>query len=156
MFPVLLLLPLVEIALFVVVGGVIGVWATLGLVVLAVVVGFAVVRANGFQTLLRARRSLEAGVDPVGPMAQGALGVLAGLLLIVPGFLTDAAGLLLLMPPVRRALIGWAAARISVRAAGRPSGWQPPAAAQTIDADYEVIEEPTPPRRGQSGWTQPH
>ena len=154
MLPGLLLLPLVEIALFVVIGGAIGVWATLGLVLLSGLVGVAVVRLNGFQTLVRTRQSLEAGTDPTGPMAQGALGVLAGLMLIVPGFFTSALGLLLLLGPVRRALIGWAGTRVAVRMAARSP--QRAASAETIEADYEVLDEASPTRRGRSGWTQPH
>lgn len=149
MLPGLLLLPLVEIALFVVIGGAIGVWATLGLVVLSGLAGVAAVRLNGFQTLVRARASLEAGTDPAGPMAHGALGVLAGLLLIVPGFFTSAVGLLLLLRPVRQALIGWAGARVAERAPQRR------AAAETIEVDYEVLDDTPPPRQGRSGWTQP-
>src|SRR5690606_35884816 len=157
-FPALLVLPLIEIALFVVIGGAIGVWATLGLVVLSALLGLAVVRLHGFQTLTRARRSLEAGADPVGPIAHGALGVLAGLPLIVPGFFTTTAGLLLLLRPVRTALIGWVGARVSLRMSEGAARREPPqpGAAETIEADYEVLDEAPPARRGQSGWTQPH
>ena len=56
---------------------------------------------QGLQTLAQLRRALESGGDPVGPMAHGALIAGRRLLLVMPGFFTDALGLLLLIPPVR-------------------------------------------------------
>ena len=97
-------LPIVEIALFILVGGAIGVLPTLMLVVLAAVVGIGIVRMQGLTALARLQETVDRGGDPVGPIADGALKAIAGLLLMVPGFLTDALGLLLLLPPVRRAL----------------------------------------------------
>lgn len=156
-FLVLLGLPLVEIALFVLVGQAIGLWPTLALVVLAAVAGMLLVRVNGLQALMRMRASVEAGEDPVGPMAHGALVVLAGVLLILPGFFTDALGLLLLVPPVRAALIARVGARVRVRAATRASPYgQRPASAQTIEGEFERIDDDTPSGPpGRSGWTRP-
>lgn len=156
-FLTLIGLPLVEIALFVLVGGAIGVWATLGLVVLSAVLGMAVVRLHGLQALMRMRRSLEAGEDPVGSMAHGALTVLAGLLLIVPGFFTDAVGLVLLVPAVRRWLIARLGARLSVRMAVRQPAYPrraPPG--ETIEGEFERVDEADAGPRGRSGWTRPH
>jgi len=149
----LLGLPLVEIALFVLVGDAIGLWPTLLAVVLSAVAGVAIVRLRGFRALMQMRASLEAGEDPAGPLAHGALTVLAGLLLIVPGFFTDAVGLLLLSPAVRGALIARAGARLRVRAAARRR--ERPAAAEVIEGEYETVEDT--PRRpaGRSGWTRP-
>ena len=62
-------------------------------------------RWQGMRALDRLRASLEAGGDPVGPIAHGALILVAGMLLIMPGFFTDALGLLLLIPAVRAQLI---------------------------------------------------
>ena len=125
LFLLFVALPIAEIALFVVIGGKIGVLCTVGLVVLAAVTGLAVIRAQGLNALQRLQQSVERGGDPVGPIADGALKVVAGLLLIAPGFLTDAFGLLLLLPPVRRALIARGAGRVTVRAAGYARGARP-------------------------------
>jgi len=149
-------MPIVEIALFIKVGGAIGVLPTLALVVLSAVVGTALVRWQGMQALGRLKTSLEAGGDPRGPIAHGALILVAGLLLIAPGFFTDALGLLLLIPAVRAQLIRWGASKATVRAAsfvrtGRPA----PGPGDVIEADYEIVDE-GPARRGRSGWTQPH
>ena len=160
LFLLFVALPIAEIALFVVIGGKIGVLCTVGLVVLAAVTGLAVIRAQGLNALQRLQQSVERGGDPVGPIADGALKVVAGLLLIAPGFLTDAFGLLLLLPPVRRALIARGAGRVTVRAAGYARGARHPAGprpAETIEVDYEIVGE-DPARRppGPSGWMRPH
>jgi UPF0716 protein FxsA len=153
LFLVFVALPIVEIALFVVIGGEIGVLWTLTLVVLAAAVGLAVIRAQGVNALGRLQESVDRGADPVGPIADAALKVVAGLLLIVPGFLTDALGILLLLPPVRRALIAHGAGRVTVRAADYARTRRPP---ETIEVDYEIVGE-DPARRppGASGWTRP-
>jgi UPF0716 protein FxsA len=165
-------LPLIEIALFIQIGGMIGLWPTLALVIASSLGGVAVMRGHGAKSLIRLRESIESGGDPTGPLAHGALAMIAGVLLFVPGFFTSACGLLLLIPPVRSWLIGRGAARMTVRAtsfrrpgampggggASRPGGT---ARQGAIDADYEVIEERDagengPPRPGNSGWTRPH
>ena len=97
-------LPIVEIALFIQVGGLIGVWATLGLVVLAALLGMAVIRSQGAHAWLEAQRSLAQLRDPSRPLAHGMMLMIAGALLIVPGFFTDMMGLLLLMDAVRRTI----------------------------------------------------
>jgi UPF0716 protein FxsA len=151
---ILLGVPIIEIALFVEVGGAIGLLPTLGIVVASAIVGAALVRMQGLRALDRLRASVEAGGDPVGPIAHGALILVAGMLLILPGFLTDSLGVLLLIPAVRTQLIGWGASRVTVRAAGyvRPG---PAPSRDVIDADYEVVDEGRGRRKGASGWTRP-
>lgn len=159
-------LPLIEIALFVQIGGAIGLWPTLGLVIASSAAGIALMRGESAQSLARLRRNLEEGGDPTGPLAHGALKMIAGILLFVPGFLTSALGLLLLIPPVRRWLIGHGAGRVTVRATtfrrpapGTARGPTPRSRPGTIDAEYEVIEDSasdSPLPSGRSGWTRPH
>ena len=151
-------LPILEIALFVEVGGAIGLLPTLAIILLTAILGAAMVRWQGLRALDRLRASMETGADPVGPIAHGALILVAGVLLILPGFFTDALGLLLLVPPVRGLLIRWGASRATVRAASyvrRPGAG--PGRPETIEADYEVVEDPSPrgEARGGSGWTRP-
>ena len=163
-------LPLIEIALFVQIGGMIGLWPTLALVIASSLGGLAVMRRQGAKSLIRLRESMETGGDPTGPLAHGALTMIAGILLFLPGLLTSACGLLLLVRPIRSWMIGRGAARMTVRATGfrrggapgtRPTGPGPVPSAPpgTIEAEYEVIEEAedTGPRRpGTSGWTRPN
>jgi UPF0716 protein FxsA len=160
-----ILLPIVEIALFIKVGGTIGVLPTIALVLLAAFAGLAIIRRQGLQTLDRLRQSLDAGGDPAGPLAHGALVAVAGVLLFLPGFLTDAVGLLLLLPPMRHYLIRRGAARTTVHVSafarrGRAQGraGPHPHRPETIDADYEIVEDGSggPRPQGNSGWTRPH
>jgi UPF0716 protein FxsA len=109
----LLVLPLAEIAGFVVVGSEIGALATIGLVLLSAVVGSILLRWQGFSALANLRRDLEAGGDPGRQMAHGVMIVIAGILLIIPGFITDIVGLLLFLPPVRD--LAWRFMRSRVR-----------------------------------------
>jgi UPF0716 protein FxsA len=135
------LLPLIEIALFVVVGGWIGVWATLALVVATTLGGTLVLRGLGRQAVDDLRRGAGRGVAP-GDMAIKAL---AGMLLILPGFLTDSIGLLLLVPPLRRMLVARLAARMTVV---RPAQDRP--ADVVIEGEYRRVDPDAPP----SGWTR--
>lgn len=123
-----LLVPIVEIALFVQVGDLIGLWPTLALVVLGAVAGVALMRREGFAVLGRTQAALARGELPVGEVLDGACALVGGVLLVVPGFLTDALGILLLIPAVRRRLgkaaLGWALSRggLGARADRGPRG----------------------------------
>ena len=97
--------PLVEIYLLLEVGGVIGAVPTIGLVVLTAVAGAALVRAQGFSMIRQVHRSMEAGEVPAVAIIEGIFLLVAGALLLTPGFLTDAIGFGCLVPPLRRALI---------------------------------------------------
>ena len=104
MFVVVLLLvlwPIVEIALFVQVAQRIGVFDTLALMLAISLFGAWLIKRQGVGTLARMRADLDDGRVPTGPMTDGALLAVAGFLLLVPGFVTDAFGLALLIPPVR-------------------------------------------------------
>lgn len=138
---VLLGWPLVEIALFVVIGGKIGLWATLAWVVLTGLLGVLALRL----TMARTAMDLRAMRDPARMAAGGAMGMLGGLFLILPGFLTDALGLLLLLPPVQALAARFIAARVRVV---RP---RPGRQDEVIDAEYTDV---TPNRGGPSGWTR--
>lgn len=114
--PVLILalfigIPLIEIYLLIQVGGAIGVWSTIGLVVLTAFIGTALLRQQGMATLARAQSELDQQQLPVRELFDGVCLLVGGLLLLTPGFLTDALGFALLIPPLR-AIVGrgvWAA-----------------------------------------------
>lgn len=112
----LLGLPLLEIAGFVLVGRQIGVLATVALVIASAIAGSILLRWQGFGVLTRIRRDLEAGRDPGRQLAHGVMILIAGVLLIIPGFFTDIIGLLLFLPPVRD--LGWRLVRDRVRVVG--------------------------------------
>lgn len=98
---ILLLLPLAEIAAFVIVGKYVGVLATVGLTVLSGVVGLALLRVQGAGVLRRLQTESQGGKDPAREIVHGAMIVIAAFLLIIPGFLTDIVGILLFLPFVR-------------------------------------------------------
>ena len=90
LFLIFLGVPIIEIALFIKVGGAIGLLPTLAIVILTAIAGTALMRRQGLKALDQLRASLEQGGDPVGPIAHGALILVAGVLLLTPGFFTDA------------------------------------------------------------------
>ncbi len=106
MFFLLLLLfftvPLVEIYVLLEVGGMIGVLPTIVLVVLTAVMGAGLIRAQGIATLGRVQQQLERGELPAVGIIEAALLLVAGALMLTPGFVTDTIGFLILVPPLRR------------------------------------------------------
>lgn len=108
MFPVvflaLILIPIAEIAVFIKVGGLIGVLPTLALVIGIAIFGTWLLRQQGLQTFIKVQSALNRGEIPVGEMLDGFFLVLAALLMMTPGLLTDAVGFVLLIPAVRKAL----------------------------------------------------
>lgn len=148
--PLLLLaLPLAEIAVFVLVGSQIGVLATIGLVIATTIAGSLLLRVQGFGALSRIRAAMETGAPPGREMVHGLMIMVAGVLLLAPGFITDALGLLLFLPPVRD--LAWRLLRDRiVVVGGSPRGAHGRRAGSgTIDLDENDFtrEEPSPPRR---------
>ena len=134
-FHLLLLLfvavPIAEIYLMLEIGGVLGVVPTIGLVVLTAAAGAALVRTQGFSTIAQVRRSLEAGEVPAVAIIEGVFLLLAGALLLTPGFLTDAVGFGCLVPPLRRAF----AVRLIETRVGRPPPRRP--RGHVIEGEFE-------------------
>ena len=138
-------LPFAEIAGFVVIGGRIGVLATILWVVLTAMLGLALIRRQGLDALGRARAALRRGESPTAELADAALVSLAGVLLLLPGFVTDAFGLVLALPPVRRRVVARMRARFRAgRRPGRPM----------IELDVHEYRE-IGSGRARSPWRQP-
>lgn len=97
--------PIFEMWLLIKVGGQIGALPTIGLVFLTALVGLALLRQQGFATLLRGRQKLESGEIPAQEMAEGLVLAVSGALLLTPGFFTDAVGFAGLLPVTRRWLV---------------------------------------------------
>lgn len=140
-------LPLLEIAVFVEVGARIGAPATVALVISMALIGIMAMRRQGLATLQRARASLEKGISAVADVFDGLCVMLAGGLLLFPGFVTDAIGLLLFIPGIRRAL-GQAIERyllasgaIRVHRPAAPSSSEPLNPGTVIDGQYEDLTD---------------
>jgi len=105
MFPFLFLfflcIPLIEIAVFIEVGDQLGLWPTIGIVVLTAMLGAMLFRIQGLATLRQAQASLATNVFPAREVFNGLCLLVAGTLLITPGFVTDSLGFLLFFPPFR-------------------------------------------------------
>lgn len=149
-----LALPLIEIALFVVIGGAIGVWPTLAWVVLTAVLGVVILKRVARLGAISFDRDVKALRDPMSPVAGRALTIVAAGLLILPGFFTDTLGLLLLLPPVQGLLIGYFARRVGASASVRAGG-------MTIEGDWSEVSDGTDrptagadPTKPPSGWTR--
>ena len=124
-FLLFLTIPLVEIYLLIKVGGVIGAPMTIFLVVFTAVLGAWLLRIQGFSTLRRIQLTLNQGGLPAVELLEGALLLVAGALLLTPGFFTDAIGFACLVPVLRRTLIMHAVRRFIVTRAPRESEFDP-------------------------------
>ena len=96
-----IVVPLAELYVILQVGQAIGVLDTIGLLILISVVGAWLAKREGIGVLRRIQRSIEAGRVPGTELIDGFLILLAGALMLTPGFLTDVLAILLLLPPVR-------------------------------------------------------
>jgi UPF0716 protein FxsA len=168
LFVAFLMVPLIEIALFIQVGGLIGLWPTLAVVVVTAILGTWMVKAQGRLALNNLRQSFNRLEDPGEPLAHGAMILLSGALLLTPGFFTDGVGFALLVPAVRVAVFRWLKARVSVtsfqmggeamhpraetgRGAAAP---QDRARPEVIDGDYTEVTRDKKPNHPGSGWTR--
>ena len=155
LFLALLLVPIIEIALFIQVGGLIGLWPTLAIVVLTAIIGSWLMRVQGRLALAQLGKSFSELRDPTEPLAHGAMILVAGILLLTPGFFTDAMGFALLIPPVRAVVMRFASSRIKIQR------FQMGPAPQRRYPDGDIVEgeyqDVTPHRghdSGPSGWVK--
>ncbi|MBK1696876.1 FxsA family protein [Rhodovibrio salinarum] len=144
--------PIIEIAVLIQVGGVIGLWPTLGLVILTAIVGSMELRAQGLATVNKLRQQLDQGQIPTQTLFDGVCLLFAGALLLTPGFVTDITGMLLFLAPFRRFLLKvigpyvrrHAEARVYTQHSGHPGAGGPfgrgsRADDGVIDADYQDV-----------------
>ncbi|MGB3279499.1 MAG: FxsA family protein [Pseudorhodobacter sp.] len=155
--------PLIEIGLFIKVGGWLTLWPTLGIVLATGIIGTFLVRQQGLKVLGELRNSMSQMRDPLSPLAHGAMILFAGALLLTPGFFTDAVGFLLLVPQLRQAIITAIAARVQVQSFGGQAGpGRHPRYDDVIDGEYSDLSDATEtaedqekrPNKRPSGWTE--
>lgn len=151
-----ILIPIIEIGLFIQVGGLIGLWPTLAIVVLTAIIGTTMLRKQGISTMARLQSSMQSGENPVDPMVHGALILVSGVLLLTPGFFTDGIGFLLLFPPIRAALIKWGASKMlggGFVSMNQTAKAQKPDNNTVLDGEFSVVDN-DPENPGDSGWTK--
>ena len=135
LFIFFLLVPPLEIYLFITVGSWIGPATTVLMVVVTAILGVYLLRLQGFSTLQRVRAALDRGQLPAAEMLEGVVLLVAGVLLVTPGFFTDSLGFLALIPGLRRAIVTWFMNRnVSL---GRREGADPSVQnSQTIEGEF--------------------
>lgn len=154
LFLALIAVPLIEIALFIQVGGLIGLWPTLAIVILTAFIGTWLVRSQGAMAMNNLRQSFSNMDDPTEHLAQGAMILFSGVLLLTPGFFTDTLGFTLLVPGVRHAVFRFLRKRVHVQKFGTgpgPGSRHP--RDNSIETEYHEID-PESDERGNSGWTK--
>jgi len=155
--------PLAELAILIKVGEIIGVGATIILVISTAVIGVSLLKRQGLAALARARETVEAGEFPVESVVDGACLLVAGAFLLTPGLLTDTVGFSLLVPGVRRNLARWIFSKFSgaghVRSdtfgadphgAPRQDGAEP-SRGPLIEGEYEDIDGEDPVSQNKAG-----
>ncbi len=147
--------PLIEIAVFIKVGGWLGIGPTIAVVVLTAIIGTALLRRQGLAVMAEAQRALAEGRLPMDSVIDGVCLLVAGAFLLTPGLVTDTVGLLLFIPPLRRKLARWffarlmaaADVRVSVETARRASEdgahrqTHSPEDGPIIDAEFERLDD---------------
>ena len=114
LFLLFILIPLLEIWLFILLGGFIGIYPTLFIILLTAILGTFLVKTQGINVLKEIQSKFNELENPTEPIAHGAMILFAGALLLTPGFFTDAVGFLLLLPKVRRAAFFWLRNKINL------------------------------------------
>ena len=117
----LLIVPIVEIGVFIAIGGQIGTFYTLLMILVTAVLGTILLRIEGFRVLDQIRREMAAGRLPTRQLSSGVMIMIAGVLLLTPGFVTDAIGFLLFLPPVQAAIRAFLASRVKLPTFGMDS-----------------------------------
>ncbi|MEM8540205.1 MAG: FxsA family protein [Pseudomonadota bacterium] len=151
----LLIIPLLEIAAFVVIGGEIGVFYTLALIVVTAIIGSILLRIQGFGLLAKIQADMNSGKVPARELVHGLMIMIAGVLLLTPGFVTDSCGFLLFVPPLRdaawRVLKGrFKVVNLNGQEPFSNSGPQNPTGGPTIDLDDEDFQRAPDPN---SPWS---
>ena len=143
LFVILLLLfiglPMVEIYVLIQVGQVIGALWTIALLVAIAALGSALLRVQGLATLATVQAAISRGELPTTAILEGLVLLVAGVLMVTPGFVTDLAGLVCLLPPLRRALARALGAALMLRVqrgAGRRAAPPPSADKRVLEGDY--------------------
>ena len=132
--------PIIEIALFLQIGGFLGLFPTLTVVVLTAIAGTYLVRAQGLSVLSQLQSRFREMNDPSEPLAHGAMILFSGALLLTPGFFTDIVGFLLLIPNVRAAVFQKVKERIDIQKANFKSSFS--SAQNVYEAEYEPVSNP--------------
>ena len=132
--------PIIEIALFIQIGGFLGLLPTLAVVVLTAIFGTYLVRAQGLSVLSQLQSRFREMNDPSEPLVHGAIILFSGALLLTPGFFTDFIGFLLLIPNVRAAIFQTVRERINMQKANFETRFS--SSQNVYEGEYEPVSNP--------------
>ncbi|MCV2402846.1 FxsA family protein [Marinomonas sp. C2222] len=133
-----ILVPVVELAVLIQVGGEIGGLTTIALVFLTAIVGVSLIRKQGLETSQKAQEKMQRGELPASEMAEGLMLVFAGVCLLIPGFVTDAIGGVLLIPFFRKLLAAGLILKFMSSVMQRSSQWR--TGANRTGQNEDIIE----------------
>ncbi|WP_394181490.1 FxsA family protein [Marinomonas posidonica] len=119
-----ILVPIIEMTVLIQVGSEIGSLATVGLVFLTAIVGVSLIRKQGLETSLKAQEKMRRGELPASEVAEGVMLLFAGLCLLIPGFVTDAIGGLLLIPMLRKLFAAGLVVKLMSSVMARGTQWR--------------------------------
>jgi len=121
-----IVVPLIELYLFMTLGDMIGFWETIGIIIVTAILGAALTKSQGRKALLKFHQATAEGRMPASEALDGIMILLAGAVLITPGFLTDTVGFLLLLPPFRAVVGKGLAKRLKGKVQIVTPGFTPP------------------------------
>ena len=155
--------PIIEIAAFIKIGDIIGLWPTIACIILTAIVGTFVLRQQGLSVLRKAQDSLQNNQVPLDSVIHGAFLLISGALLLTPGFFTDAVGFILLVPPARTVLAHFLWQRMKDKVhiyntetgPGRPGAGGGGTRGPIIEGEAVEVEPEEPPKPGSGSTSVP-
>ena len=140
----MLIVPITEIAVFIMVGQWIGVVPTIALVILTAIMGASLLRLQGLGLAMKIRGEIDAGRVPGRDLANGAMMLVAGVLLLTPGFVTDTLGFLLFIPQIRARVFGFLAKRVKFVSPQTNRSYRSGSGTIELDADDYDVKDSRP------------
>lgn len=140
-FLVFLIVPFIEIYLLLQIGGIVGVFPTIFLVVSTAIIGASLLRHQGLATLQRFQENLQRGEIPAYEMVEGPILLVGGALLLTPGFFTDVIGFACLIPAARRKIAQYLIEKHLIQAGVVPGQQKPKAEPGVIEGEYKREDE---------------
>ena len=145
-------IPVLEISVFISVGGAIGLWPTIAIIIITAMIGTALLRSQGLATLFRAQEHMNAGRFPIEEVFDGLCLIVAGAFLLTPGSETDCVGFLLFFPPfralIKRAVGALLVARGGIHVYTSGNGTEHKNTdSSVIDGEFEEIQPNNPPTK---------
>ena len=147
LFVVFIVVPIVEIALFIKIGALLGLWPTIIIVILTAIIGTRLVKSQGLNAIKNVQNSIIVGQNITNSLINGALILTAGVLLLTPGFFTDAIGITLLIPQTRALWVKYGSSYVMNRVVfstgkkNNPSTKDNTFDSDTIDGEYTDLDK---------------